>query len=375
MRRVVFPIVMSAFLVACSAGEPSESAADGRSSSTGVTGDVGEDQAPPGLKEAGWLYGLNLPVRNGELVAEVVTQTQNRVIDFTPKAYLDEEGVVWTFDLTQVPLNLAAVSPIRGVPPIMDIEGNSPLFGVTEDGKVMHLFGARTHSLDGYPDPEGSVGELYGEGPIEVPGLENIRSVSYSANQVIAIDATGTAWGWGLNHEGLFGPEGSGVVGPGDSHETIVKPQPIAGLPPAQDVDFGFYGVLLAQDGTVWEWGNGLSEPRRVGGLANIVAILATDSDKHFALGHDGTLYEWRIDMSPQAVATMPAVPRAMSESSTSSNLFVVDESYQTWGWGEYLSRDLGAPGEFVLLEALDGAQRVEPNGGGAFFLAFGPPG
>lgn len=350
MRKLSVVIAMVLLLTAC--------APSGDSSSLGnVPDSKGSDAAT--------IYGLNLSRSGGKFSPEIVLQSPTPAIQMTSGAYLGEDGSVWTYAPgTQVD----AAAKLDGLPPFTMIDGDGvSLFGVTTSGTVMQIKGDRTYSMDGHTDPPNSFGELKLTEPTIIPNLSNIRTVQQGARQVLAIDSDGVVWGWGLNVGGVLGAEGVG--------ETVVTPRRIKGIPPAQSVTFGVRPMILGQDGTVWEWGRKISQPRQVEALPHIFAINSSvGQGDSYALSSDGVLYEWKSsvnELPPAPIANLPVKPRSLSPEET--NIYVVDEGGSVWAHGD-ISNDLGSEESFVQLDGINDAIEAVPAGQGLLVLATKAP-
>ncbi len=111
---------------------------------------------------------------------------------------------------------------------------------------------------------------------------------------VLAQDAT--VWSWGQNQQGQLGA---------GSYTCRGAPAQIDGLPPSKVVAAGkYHSLALATDGSVWAWGgNGNGQlgdgttdnrpsPRQVGGLQSIADVRSGQSHS-VALGTGGRVWTW----------------------------------------------------------------------------------
>lgn len=142
--------------------------------------------------------------------------------------------------------------------------------------------------------------------------LVALSSVSYAATpwyshgraHTLTLTADGNVWALGGND---FGELGNGAFG-GESHE----PKKIGGLDNIIAVlAGGSHSVALKKDGTVWTWGanssgqlgdgttKGSPLPFKVAEIDNVKAI-ATGSGHIVALKHDGTVWAWGGNRSGQ---------------------------------------------------------------------------
>lgn len=199
-------------------------------------------------------------------------------------------GTPGTVFLSPAPLPLAAAGVRQA-----DIgESNSAL--VMADGTV----DAWGDNFDGALG-DGTRNDHYFPAP--VPGLSGIRQVSVSEGSdyhgvMLAVDASGTVWGWGGN--------GSGVLGcPCDPGSIKISPAQVPGLSGITQVATGNnHALALDRSGLVWAWGwndhgqlgdgttTSRSTPEPVPGLSGIVQVAAS-VDSSFALRSDGVLFAW----------------------------------------------------------------------------------
>lgn len=303
---------------------------------------------------AGTIYALNLGRSSGVLSPTLASQSPSPAVQMTLGAYLGEDGSVWTYNSVA---GVNSASKVKDLPRFKMLNGDGvTLFGVTESGTVMEIQGVRTKSLDGQPDPPDAIGELKLTKPTTIPNLSNIQSVEIGARQVYALDAEGVIWGWGLNVSGVLGPESIGT--------TVVVPRKVPGLPPAKSFAFGVRPMILATDGTVWEWGKGKAGPVRLESLPNISAISSTvQQGRSYALSSDGDLYTWGDEARPpNKFSTLSTKPKALSLAD--ANIFVIDDNGALWAAGN-VSDDLGSPGAFVKLEGMTGVLDAMPAGAG----------
>lgn len=333
-------------------------------SPSGGTGSTGKAQDER-VSNAATIYGLNLSVPGGKFTPSIAFRSPTPAMQMASGAYLDGEGAVWAYPPTA---EADAATKLEGLPPFTMIDGDGvSLFGVTESGTVMQIKGNRTSSMDGHPDPPNSFGELKLTEPTTIPNLSNIRTVQQGARQVLAIDTDGGVWGWGLNVEGVLGPENIG--------EVVVTPRQLEGLPPAQSVAFGARPMILADDGSVWEWGRKILQPRRIETLPHTFAISSTLAQGNsYALSSDGVLYGWQLkdtDLPPTPIADLPAKPKSLSRAD--AGIYVVDEGGSVWAYGD-INRLLKSEGSFVQLEGINHVMEAWPSGAGLLVIATKPP-
>jgi alpha-tubulin suppressor-like RCC1 family protein len=139
--------------------------------------------------------------------------------------------------------------------------------------------------------------------PLLVGGLPAIVDVAAASLHSAALAEDGTVWTWGDNQFGQLG------VGGGPD---AASPVQVSGVSQIIDLDANGYSTLaLRADGTLWIWGQqsgGIgdgtaatqrSSPVQVVGLANVVDIDA-GQEHSLALKADGTLWTWGLNNQGQ---------------------------------------------------------------------------
>lgn len=132
--------------------------------------------------------------------------------------------------------------------------------------------------------------------PVQVKGLNNVKSISVGGDHSIVLKNDGTVWSWGYNY---FGELGDGT------NENRNVPVQVKGINNVKSIfTSDTHSLALKEDGTVWSWGNnydgqlgdGTNEnkniPVQVVGLNNVIAISA-GSAHSVALRNDGTVWSW----------------------------------------------------------------------------------
>ena len=204
--------------------------------------------------------------------------------------------------------------------------------------------------------------------PLLVPGLSNIIAISANTNYSLALKADGTVWAWG---DCLTGELGNGTSGPFCQSNVPVQ---VLGLPHIIAIAAGGYHALaLAEDGTVYAWGNnlvgqlgdGTINPGQFGdppvpndrsiaaivpGLANVIAISAGDYFS-VALSADGSVLAWGSNNSGQLgdgtttdrlVPTATLMTDAVSISAHAGHMLSLKQDGTAWSWGFGLYGQLG---------------------------------
>ena len=240
---------------------------------------------------------------------------------------------------------------------------------------------------------------LYLTLPAKVGGLAGCKSVAAGASHSLALKADGTVWAWGGN---TFGQLGNGTAtsrfasyskahnGPDGRPE----PTPVKNLTDVVAIAAGnVHSLALASDGRVWAWGrnvwgelgtgaNKLTQARLksiarsqkfmksiglkmspdaeagdvncpipVEGISQITAI-AAGSDTSFAIGKDGTLWNWGVvSRKPSAGGsfTYSAIPvqikevtHAVAVAPGATHTLALASDGVVWAWGSNYWGELG---------------------------------
>lgn len=148
--------------------------------------------------------------------------------------------------------------------------------------------------------------------PVRV-ALDDVVEVVGGGGHTLARTADGTLWAWGRNDRGQIGD---------GSNETRLQPVRVRGLDDVAIRSFiggYFHSLVLAEDGTVWSWGNndsgqlgdGTTEnrslPARVAGLERVVQVAGGGGRNEFGPGGhtvarltDGSLRAWGLNDAGQ---------------------------------------------------------------------------
>jgi alpha-tubulin suppressor-like RCC1 family protein len=232
----------------------------------------------------------------------------------------------------------------------------------------------------------GAGGTLIGQGsyqglciparPIDVPAGTTFIDVQGGLHQSIALDSTGHVWTWGESDSGLQGGGSDGWNGTmpfqiqtdiaGNPFDHVVGVEALTGT--------GQYDVAWKDDGSIWLWGDlqgGLAgdgsadaiveKPQQVPLPAGVKIIKATGAYPLLALADDGTVWTWGDgetnvignglnkdpeNYTPTQVPNLPAniVDIAVGFSSFE---YALTGDGDLWGWG-YRGGYLGLGSGFV---------------------------
>ncbi|MDB5052426.1 MAG: hypothetical protein JWM44_476 [Bacilli bacterium] len=200
--------------------------------------------------------------------------------------------------------------------------------------------------------------------PVEVSGLsgKTITSISSRYLHSLAAASDGTVWSWGDNSFGQIG--NNALV---DQYIPIKVSGLLIGKTITTVSSGKYHSLALASNGTVWSWGdntygqlgNGSTvsqkTPVQVSGLSGktITAIAAGDTYS-LALANDGTVWTWGNNSSGQLgdgttiQKTSPVnVSTLMGTTITaiaagSNHSIALDTNFQVWTWGNNNSGQLG---------------------------------
>jgi alpha-tubulin suppressor-like RCC1 family protein len=215
------------------------------------------------------------------------------------------------------------------------------------------------------------------------------------------LDDQGQAWAWGNGHQGRLGLDGS---------QDTTRPVNMVfeGLPSgATIVDIAAgqsHGLALDSTGTIWGWGLTISyqlakpglnvsapTPISLGSGIEITAITAT-IDTSFALDRDGGVWAWGAPgtnlFAGQSVTILQAPTRIVagdlsapfqSIDAGGSHVLAIDSDGHLWSWGDNSENQLshaptGAPGGPQKVTFAQGAQVIvgAPEGSTVIQVAAG---
>jgi alpha-tubulin suppressor-like RCC1 family protein len=203
--------------------------------------------------------------------------------------------------------------------------------------------------------------------PVEVPGLTDVAALASHtfAAHTLALKSDGTLLAWGGNS---FGQLGDGTT------EDRTTPTAVAcGV--MTEAEFcaagqlrgvsaiaagGSHSLALLSNGTVLEWGDGVTTPQRVVGLAGVAALGSRGLVSH-ALLANGTVFEWKTGETPMQHAGLENVAAIVGGSEHALALRT-DGTVLAWGWnssgqlGDGTTRGTPAPVQVMACRAGGGA-------------------
>jgi uncharacterized repeat protein (TIGR01451 family) len=194
--------------------------------------------------------------------------------------------------------------------------------------------------------------------------LTNVVQVEAGIHHSAALDRNGHAWTWGK--------DGSDVAHYVDqAYAKPVRDSQDNWLPALTDIGVCVGTIALDENGFVWRWGDGISEPNKVPGgemgsefLQNIVAV-AAGHYTYMALDSNGNVWTWAsiVDIEPviflgnddEPISTTPVKVHDGQMNAASGYLedivaidagfehwLAVDKRGQVWAWGQAGSGRLG---------------------------------
>ena len=194
-----------------------------------------------------------------------------------------------------------------------------------------------------------------------VLGLDSIVAVSAGYIHSLALKSDGTVWGWGSNAFGQLGLGYTGLTG----CYCELAPMQVAGLPRIVALTSGnFHTLALAEDSTVWAWGNntygqigngttsssGVNTPFQLP-LTGIVDI-AAGQNHSYALKSDGTVWVWGWNYfgqlgdgttldnpNPQQVIGIDSI---IGIANAFNHTICLKSDSTVWSWGGNYSGQLG---------------------------------
>ncbi len=199
--------------------------------------------------------------------------------------------------------------------------------------------------------------------PIQVPGLNNVKSIESGEINNYAIKNDGTLWAWGENFHGELG---NGTLVPNEI------PSPVPGMTNVIKVaTSGWHTVALKSDGTVWSWGDGLygglgtgnvllqtPTPARITTLngRNITSVHCNDVYHSFFVDGSGGVYgvgknygnliDSNAVVDGQVRVIYPTKVSAISNvkkiQDYHSSIIVLKKDGTLWAWGENRYGELG---------------------------------
>lgn len=223
--------------------------------------------------------------------------------------------------------------------------GTAHALGLRVDGEVW-AWGANA---------SGQVGDGTTENrstPVRVAGLGDVTAIAAGAEHSLALKADGTVWAWGANAAGQLG-DGTTALS-----SVPVQVTGLAGSVVTAVSGGAGHSLALADDGTVWSWGDnaaaqlgdGTTTDRTaavaVTGLAGkVITAVSAGLDHSLARADDGTVWSWGANALGQlgdGTTTPSASPvqasgltNVVAVAATYARSFALKDDGTVWVWGD----------------------------------------
>lgn len=182
-----------------------------------------------------------------------------------------------------------------------------------------------------------------------------IVQVAAGNNFSLALDETGTVWGWGSNAKHQLG-----IVPPTDTPDYptyFITPQKCAEN--VKDIAAGDdFSIILNNDGTVYWSGYNQTHKKMdfpdVLGYKPEIAKIAVKANNILALDEDNVVYNWRAgDEQPNVVAHIESGSIIDIAAGKESGVYIAEEeeNYKVYTFGENLNYQLGIADNNIILE------------------------
>jgi alpha-tubulin suppressor-like RCC1 family protein len=201
--------------------------------------------------------------------------------------------------------------PVAGFPPVTQyVTGGHHTLGLLSDGSVRA-------AGDNFEGQLGNGSTEDSDVPVPVTGLSNAIALAAGAYHSLALLADGTVMAWGEDSDGQLGLGTSSGPETCGTYSCAITPRKVPGLANVIAIAAGYYSSMaLLADGTVMAWGydyngqtgNGIGtqtgcdcvdHPQPVPGVSSAVAI-AFGIYGGSALLSDGTVRDWGYNSSGQ---------------------------------------------------------------------------
>ncbi len=223
---------------------------------------------------------------------------------------------------------------------------------------------------DGYYGQLGNGGNTNVSTPSPINGISNVVNVAGGADHTLALRADGTVWAWGKDEVG--DNDGDGQLGAGYLGGATSTNTPIQSLLPGGTVIVAiaagtFFSLALDTTGSVWGWGGNIFDqlgtnvtsaggslstnlPTLVAGISNVIAI-AAGVNHSVAITADKRVWTWggngagQLGRSGTGALPAPAFSNTVAIAAGSSFTLAVTSSGQVYAWGSNIGGQLGTNG------------------------------
>ncbi len=196
--------------------------------------------------------------------------------------------------------------------------------------------------------------------PVQAVGLPPVTSISAGWYHTVALDSSGAVWAWGSNEMGQIGD------GTFEDRLAPIQVTALSNITAIATEPGALHTLALAADGTVWAWGDnragqlgdgttiGRATPVQVSNLVNIVAIAVAAWGASFALANDGTVWSWGNNayglLGDPAVpsigratpAPVPGLTGVIAVASGDTHAIARTADGRLWAWGLNYAGELG---------------------------------
>lgn len=243
---------------------------------------------------------------------------------------------------------------LAGLPPLRHISGSEFFtLACTQEGALYHwgLEPGSQHSVNRRPARVS-------------PAPHTVQCVS-GGSHALLLDKNRNVWAWGANTSGQLG-----LAHLQDQNQPIQIPA----LSKIQRIAAATsHSLALSHQGEVWGWGSNhhgqLGDQRQAfyeapHKLAMPEAITAIAAGMHvsYALGRSGRAYAWGWNAKGQLgqghQQAMPGIhhvnlPKSVQQLAAGQSHVLVSNGTHVWGWGDNVSRQLGADTQLALKPVL----------------------
>lgn len=192
--------------------------------------------------------------------------------------------------------------------------------------------------------------------PTQVTGISDVVAISGGCYHSIAVKSDGTVWTWGNNgtwNLGIGSPapdacRGFAASGTGASCSRVpIQAYNMTGI---KSVSAGItVNLALANDGTLWQWGDfNQGIPAQVSGMSNVTSI-ATTSYYMLATKSDGSVWSWGNNAIVNGAAITNYVPQQITSLSNAVMVaangwhsLVLKSDGTVWAWGRNSEGQIG---------------------------------
>lgn len=204
----------------------------------------------------------------------------------------------------------------------------------------------------------GQIGEntsAYINKPKKISNLSNIVKIAANGHNCLALDKDGRVYAWGLNTNGQLGID--------STEPYISKPTQINGLPKVMDIAAGkSHSLAVEESGTVWGWGNNnyyklgfegsgnYSKPEKTG-IDNVLKIYA-GNDVSAALNGSNRVLTWGSNLKGQlgvsdiqnntSRAQMVSIYNVREVITKNDHIMIFNYNGRGYSWGDNTYGQLG---------------------------------